>query len=368
MPVHQLFQPPPPLRPEAAVSHHRNENTYSKMDMSTTASSSSSSSSPLGSVGGSTTRRKMRQSQEQIQQLSTTYAAVLSTVWSIIDSGSCSCSSHSQQNSTKRTSPPLPLLRYLLITIGKTFSQSIELYVIDLQELVCRRECNDDGDTGTSMDENNSYHHYDPGRMSRMEITLRRKLISKLLSVEFGKSSASCSSSNSTVCYDQKDSSSNPTKEPRQDVPIHQTLPFRSAPSFRLWLTLGFEQNANSNEESKFIERLVNQHNLILRPNGIPKIRQKTTHTGNHQAIRRRRQQERQQQKFGVVQQNHQTTINETVVVQLQQQQQQQKEQQDLVSCCSTSSRRQEKDLAVNLNDPNITWLSIPTGVKGFRL
>ena len=380
IPVHELFQLPLPA-PAASSSHHYTDNTSSSTtEMLTTTL-------PSGFVGGSattTTRRKVRQSQEQIQKLSTTYDAVLSTILSIIgsDSYSCSCSSPSHPNfTTNRLSHPLPLLRYLLITIGTTFSQSKELYVIDLQTLSsCLHgdDDDDDGDTGTSLDENNnsnnnsSYHHHqqqhnDPNRMSRMEITLRRKLISKFVSVEFGRKNVSCSDSKSTANYEQKDSSSHPTENSQQDVPIHQTLPYRSAPSFRLWLTLGLERNSNSDEESKFIEYLVNQHNLILRPNGIPKIRQNPRHTTIR---RRRRQQQQQQQKFGVTPQNHQTTINETVVVQLQQQQQHQKRRQDLVSCCSTSSsRRPSENLAtLNLNDPNITWLSVPTGVKGFRL
>ncbi|KAG7343361.1 hypothetical protein IV203_021306 [Nitzschia inconspicua] len=151
------------LDPEANDTTTTTSNATSPFHNSTRRSWSSSNSSSL--------RRSMRKAREQVQRLTTEWNS-----WhKMMISNGESCNGHAQQ------------LAFVLISIGPSYTQSRELYVLDVQGLV--------GDVRTEaiMD-------------GRVEGTLTRRLLGTLL---------------------------NHDKSPLQD------LPGQNSPSYRMWISFG---------------------------------------------------------------------------------------------------------------------------------
>jgi hypothetical protein len=194
----------------------------------------------------------------------------------------------------------LPL--FLLISLGPSYGQSRELYLLDFQSLI-----DDDGDdtiiavdTNEANKENNYSHH---AKEQKLEATLMRKLVGALMNAE-------------------------------GDNSLSNSLPCKSSPRFRLWFTAGFKITAattTTNDDISWIPRtrfpLLSKSKKIIQSKSSSRKQSLVT-------IRFHRRQQQQQQ------QQHQ------------QQQQQQQQQNSLLEPTSEQ----------------LTWMSLTTGVKGFRL
>jgi hypothetical protein len=198
----------------------------------------------------------------------------------------------------------LPL--FLLISLGPSYGQSRELYLLDFQSLI-----DDDGDdtiiavdTNEANKENNYSHH---AKEQKLEATLMRKLVGALMNAE-------------------------------GDNSLSNSLPCKSSPRFRLWFTAGFKITAattTTNDDISWIPRT--RFPLLSK-----KIIQSKSSSRKQSlvTIRFHRRQQQQQQHQHQHQHQHQ------------QQQQQQQQQNSLLEPTSEQ----------------LTWMSLTTGVKGFRL
>jgi hypothetical protein len=196
----------------------------------------------------------------------------------------------------------LPL--FLLISLGPSYGQSRELYLLDFQSLI-----DDDGDdtiiavdTNEANKENNYSHH---AKEQKLEATLMRKLVGALMNAE-------------------------------GDNSLSNSLPCKSSPRFRLWFTAGFKITAattTTNDDISWIPRT--RFPLLSK-----KIIQSKSSSRKQSLVTIRFHRRQQQQHQHQHQHQHQ------------QQQQQQQQQNSLLEPTSEQ----------------LTWMSLTTGVKGFRL
>jgi hypothetical protein len=218
-------------------------------------------------------RRKIRQSYEQICRLFDEWKSV-GGGWS---------------SATEMPS-------FVLISIGPSFSQSRELYVLDIQSLLM-----------TTTPANGEIGATDTPSGSKLESTLARRLLSTLLN-------------------DDKNS------------PL-QELPSKSSPSFRLWICLGIltkkEQQNRPMGDSHPLDHLPSW--CITRPNGCPQPPRKRHHSRKQRS-----------------------SSNVVVYINIQKKEK------------NNDDKTSNNDVFLRHHDvfksDQITWVSLPTCLKGFRL
>lgn len=257
-------------------------------------------------------RRRIERSRTEISQLFHQWTSLESS-WKMLHQH------HPREGSSQRPSEiqhPIPHHpAFVLISLGPSFIRSRELYLLDLQSWEWQSQSPpfDDDESHASLVSGAD----DDSRSRRMEGILARRLISTLINDD--------------------------------DCPAN-ALPAKSSPSFRLWLTLGFDKEHHNCELSPGgadgIEYSTTSHPLPMDVDGIlpafirrsrlplvssrPKIR--TTRTGTPGVVSIRLTRRIQQ---------HQCTVEE------------------------------EKELYTSNLEPTssrLIWMSLPTCIKGFRL
>jgi hypothetical protein len=192
----------------------------------------------------------------------------------------------------------LPL--FLLISLGPSYGQSRELYLLDFQSLI-----DDDGDdtiiavdTNEANKENNYSHH---AKEQKLEATLMRKLVGALMNAE-------------------------------GDNSLSNSLPCKSSPRFRLWFTAGFKITAattTTNDDISWIPRT-----------RFPLLSKK------------------------IIQSKSSSRKQSLVTIRFHRRQQQQHQHQHQ----HQHQQQQQQNSLLEPTSEQLTWMSLTTGVKGFRL
>jgi hypothetical protein len=219
------------------------------------------------------------------------------------------------QHHHQKLKQKLPL--FLLISLGPSYGQSRELYLLDFQSLIDDDDDDDDpvavGNNET--DKENNSNNYSYAKEQKLEATLMRKLVGALMNAE-GENSLS------------------------------NSLPCKSSPRFRLWFTAGFKITtaANSANENKDIydttaAAAAVDHDAFISSSStiswIPRTR-----------FPRLSKQ--------IVQSKASSRKQSLVTIRFHRRQQQQEQQLQNSLLQPTSEQ--------------LTWMSLTTGVKGFRL
>ena len=216
------------------------------------------------------------------------------------------------QQQQQKIKQKLPL--FLLISLGPSYGQSRELYLLDFQSLIY----DDDDDTvavdNNETDKENNSNNNSYAKEQKLEATLMRKLVGALMNAE-GENSLS------------------------------NSLPCKSSPRFRLWFTAGFKITttiANSANENKYINDTTaagdDDHAAFISSSStiswIPRTR-----------FPRLSKQ--------IVQSKTSSRKQSLVTIRFHRRRQQQ---------------QQHQNPLLQPTSEQLTWMSLTTGVKGFRL